>query len=1108
MAERGDNSQEELEYFSAEEESVNLSGADEFVKVQGFSMCTPDIRQPGMTIGENITFIHNTASHHSEQKQGHSKKQKRRRRNKLKSLQPEFVFPYSNSENMDYYSEFMGCSSDILRSHIRNIPTLFKLCVDAMTKVSKSPSVCPVVKDVLSYMQEDQKLMNIQLSWMHQLLYYFEHTDGEFESMILESDVDVASRNVWNNGRFDHHLWTLTNSPYNYLGNPDSTILLFTNQSSHLRWKMDFLNMSAVTSVVASVTESMLPAHVSAIRLHHSSQDCRSESQLIQKVTESLVSIVRRKFRKRYPKIYKHLFDRALPYVFWARGNISFAAECFMRFAQTKEEGPYKAMILNEAARLYAQNGESSKAYRLYMESPGARDEDTSTHSSDLILQKHMLMASVYDQGMMTPAKAALADDTWKAAMIHLDASSPGISVTRPVESFLCFHCGTAAGSVQDRLEDCVKLAERLVGYCGDLLLHLSLLKALLGDDEGSTKGYKALTFSLSSRKEVRNPWQPVLDHVQNHGMPKFMKVIWRTQPGHLCIVTGLYSFEGDHLSGADLNLRLTDAGFLTADFQMVLPPIRALNLDPYTGFNFHTPRQTHAWYSVSEVSHDGSLQLSGLNLVPTLCELYSDETGNTVHFLAPYAYETSALTDWKTEIKPVTLLWTGANGKRARVNLSKLVKLFLKKKAIFEIFSNPDRPKKWKEEMMATAEYCYARGYNPGFSTVTFVHDYLWDKVVTSSQYRDMHGKLSKPELRKTADVPQNCQSRHRFLAILTEYFPYRDTLYLSLYIPGEDNCVMVFVDCTNEATFHEPVITTDFSYKPWSCAVDDLSMSSIQVHKAVKKHCQFPQDEIMWHVGRRSQISAKVMVVYGKGGRVLKIFSQDTMPTPYVLGNKLYGLSPEQTRVKCNPVTADEILSEEFPVIITLLFGGNKVMAVTNSAIYFLNPDSLQTLIVTEQQDSYSLKVSEDGRFISFPPGSSVKILEQKKMEEKTRLAFGIGSTLMFVDVTDDGVQVIMELKLPGPATEVYSINAQVGFLVSFKMQHHNIQLQREHVFHYSHHGKILGILPFLGPGPRCFCVEYLKGQEEVTDRDCGRRGWHVFMRDGHEGIMGVRL
>ncbi|XP_046359692.2 uncharacterized protein LOC124137453 isoform X2 [Haliotis rufescens] len=1076
MAQRGDNSQDELEYFSAEE-SVSLTDSSEYVEFQDLSVGTTDARQPGTTMEENSPTIHITPStdsqserHYNERKQGRSKKQKRRWRNKLKSLQPTFDFPFQNIDIIDNdFFEFLGISNKISRSHVRNIPTLFNLCLDALTikqsfsKLSKMCYVSPAMKDVLCYKQADLALMNIQQSWLLQLLYYFEHTDEELE--ISDIGRNMACRNIWNSRGFDSELI----SSYDWLGEPDSSVLLFTNQCYQVQTSMVFLNPPAFVSVVASVIESMLPEHISVGRLSQSSQNCRSESQLLQKTTDTMVSSVRDKFRKRYPKIYKYLFDRALPYVFWARGNISLAAECFMRLAQTMEEEPYKAMILNEAARLYAQNDESSRAYRLYMESPRAVDGDTSTHSLDLILQKYMLMASIYDQGPMTPAKAVLAAETWNTAMAYLDASCPMISATRAVESFLCFHSGTAVESVQDRLEGCVKLIERLVGSCEVLLLHLSLVKALLGDDKGSTKVYKSLISSFSSRRDNPNPWQPVLDQVKNCDIPNIMKVIWRTQLSHLRIVRDKYCFEGDYQSMADLNLRLTDAGFLTADLQMVLPPIRALNLDPYTGFNFHTPRQTHAWHSISEICPQGICYLRGLYLVPTLSELYRDETGNTVHFLAPYAYETSAFKRWKTETKPVKLFWTGANGQRANVNLSKLVKQLLKQKTTFEIFSDPDRPKKWKEDMLVTTEYCLARGYNPNLSTVTFVYCYLWDKVVASSQYIDRYGELSKPEKRKAAEVPEFSRQPHMFMAMLTEYYSFKDTLYLSLSVEGENKNILVFVDCTNEATFLEPVLTMD--YHGWKSAVDDPSMSSIQVLKAVKKHRQFPQDEIMWRIGRTS---------------------------------------PSDTSIICNPITADEILSEEFPAITTLLFGGNKIMVVTNSAIYFLHPDTLQTLNITRQQDSSSLEVSEDGRYISFLPGSLARILEQKKLEEKTRLAVGIGATLMFVDVTDNAVEVGMDLLVPGVPTEVYTISAHAGFLVTFKIQLDAIELQREHVFHYDSHGKILGVLPFLGPGPRCFCVEYLKGQEDEanTDSECGRRGWHVFMRDGHQGIIGVRL
>ena len=42
--------------------------------------------------------------------------------------------------------------------------------------------------------------------------------------------------------------------------------------------------------------------------------------------------------------------------------------------------------------------------------------------------------------------------------------------------------------------------------------------------------------------------------------------------------------FEADFCN-PDLNLRLNTDGFLTGDMQMVLPPIRGIYLNPYTGY-------------------------------------------------------------------------------------------------------------------------------------------------------------------------------------------------------------------------------------------------------------------------------------------------------------------------------------------------------------------------------------------------------------------------------------------------------------------------------------------------------------------------------------------
>lgn len=89
-------------------------------------------------------------------------------------------------------------------------------------------------------------------------------------------------------------------------------------------------------------------------------------------------------------------------------------------------------------------------------------------------------------------------------------------------------------------------------------------------------------------------------------------------------------------------------------------------------------------------------------------------------------------------------------------------------------------------------------------------------------------------------------------------------------------------------------------------------------------------------------------------------------------------------------------------------------------------------------------------------------------------------------------------------------FSLLCTVGFLVSTTLQVDTTKFYRENVLHLDYKGQLLGVLPFLGPGPRRFCVTYLPGDPELTDTTptLGLPGWYVYMRDGHGGILGVRL
>ena len=63
--------------------------------------------------------------------------------------------------------------------------------------------------------------------------------------------------------------------------------------------------------------------------------------------------------------------------------------------------------------------------------------------------------------------------------------------------------------------------------------------------------------------------------------------------------------------------------------------------------------------------------------------------------------------------------------------------------------------------------------------------------------------------------------------------------------------------------------------------------------------------------------------------------------------------------------------------------------------------------------------------------------------------------------------------------------------------------VEYHRQNVFHFKLDGHCYGMLLCLGRGPRSFLPIYLSG-----DEDGGQPGWYVYMRDGHDGIISVRL
>ncbi|XP_021362010.1 uncharacterized protein LOC110455905 [Mizuhopecten yessoensis] len=101
-------------------------------------------------------------------------------------------------------------------------------------------------------------------------------------------------------------------------------------------------------------------------------------------------------------------------------------------------------------------------------------------------------------------------------------------------------------------------------------------------------------------------------------------------------------------------------------------------------------------------------------------------------------------------------------------------------------------------------------------------------------------------------------------------------------------------------------------------------------------------------------------------------------------------------------------------------------------------------------------------------------------------------------------------MAVTLPGYGTETCFISQQGGVLFGWSHCKETAEVYREHVFQVDYDARLRGMLPFLGYGPRSFLPVYLPGDSDIQAKHPGhgQAGWYVFMRDGHEGIIGIKL
>ncbi|KAK3592697.1 hypothetical protein CHS0354_037833 [Potamilus streckersoni] len=255
-------------------------------------------------------------------------------------------------------------------------------------------------------------------------------------------------------------------------------------------------------------------------------------------------------------------------------------------------------------------------------------------------------------------------------------------------------------------------------------------------------------------------------------------------------------------------------------------------------------------------------------------------------------------------------------------------------------------------------------------------------------------------------------------------------------------------------------------------------------------------------------------------------------------VVGYAVYAVGKALDSIFCkcsgsnDPVEKWPFLDYNVPEkeIISIQIMADQLLLIhSKMGISFLDPQSLELVLIQMGQKG-SLTLTEDsmvilGNFEVFSVlGTKTWQEENKKI---THVGLGLNHHLIVMELVSYSIsfdccetmcglptcqntlKLIFSIPMPGVPVEVCFINRSVGFFVSITQHSNCTSYYQEMILQIDYFGKLRGVLPCLGPGPRSFFQCYLHGDSDLqaNNREQGQAGSYVYLRDGHDGIIAIR-
>ncbi|CAC5399341.1 unnamed protein product [Mytilus coruscus] len=244
------------------------------------------------------------------------------------------------------------------------------------------------------------------------------------------------------------------------------------------------------------------------------------------------------------------------------------------------------------------------------------------------------------------------------------------------------------------------------------------------------------------------------------------------------------------------------------------------------------------------------------------------------------------------------------------------------------------------------------------------------------------------------------------------------------------------------------------------------------------------------------------RVAETTGHRSKAVRVYKRTSADQQIEASNILYGLRPSDGSKKAKPSAAAGA-----PV------GSASVECSTN--------ESDKITVTCNFSFNFSGILEKDEYVIHLPPDITIGILKTKMIKTVEKIIYKIvlhaETFLLVLEISEQQsnqfyeASVTIAIHLPGYPTDFCFVSRNAGFLVSWRHDKEiSYMYSRQHLFHFSTEGQLLGTIPFLGDSPFSFSPVFLDGDPSIQEKypGYGTAGWYVYMRDGHGGILCVKL